>query len=120
MKTVLCTWMISIMALTVFAQSGELSGQVTNEEGEAVPFANVSLKVGEELIRVVATDFEGYYIMKPISPGKYDVVISTIAYASVEYKDVRVSNGQLLTLNTTLGMNLMTETVIDGYNIIGK
>lgn len=104
---------MSLLTLTAMAQSGELIGRVTNNEGEPVPFANVSLKVGEELVRVVQTDLEGYYTMKPVSPGEYDVVVSTVEYSEYKFSDVRVSNGQIVTLNAKMGVIMLEGGVVD-------
>ena len=106
---------MSLLALTSLAQSGELTGRVTNEDGEAVPFANVTLKSNGEIVRVTPTDDEGYYTMKPVAPGEYDVIVSNISYTDRKIKGVSISNGQIYTLNTVMGVNLLDETVIEEY-----
>ena len=75
---------MSFVALATFAQNGEISGKITDEKGEAIPFANVSIVENGKSTGVGATtDFDGFYSIKPLNPGKYDVKFSFVGYTSV-------------------------------------
>lgn len=106
--------MMCLISIMAFSQSAEISGRVTNEEGEGVPFANVSLKSDGEIVRVVPTDMDGYYVMKPVTPGEYSLSISTIEYSDMNYEEIVVSNGQIRTLNVKMGIAMMDEFVVSG------
>ncbi len=97
---------------TVWAQSGTLSGTVSDgQTGETIPTANVVIKSGEEIVNGTATDFDGNYTIKPITPGTYRVEISYIGYAT------KTINGVIITANkiTTLDAELQTEA-----NLLGE
>lgn len=66
------------------SQNGEISGKVTDENGEGVPVANVLLvdKNGTSTGRGATTDFDGNYSIKPLTPGKYNVQFSYVGYAT--------------------------------------
>lgn len=63
-----------------YAQSGEIQGKVTDSDsGEGLPFANVTIKVSGTLTGA-QTDFDGYYSIKPVPAGSYDVEVSYVGY----------------------------------------
>jgi len=64
----------------VIAQTGEITGQVKDETGAGVPFANVAAEVDGALVSGTSTDFDGYFTIKPLNPGKYDLKVSYIGY----------------------------------------
>jgi len=67
------------LAQSVSAQS--LSGSVVDENGQAVPYANVFVK---ELQSGTSCDFEGKFFLSLVSSGEYSVVISALGYESKE------------------------------------
>lgn len=70
--------------------SGEIQGKVFEAEtGEALPFANVYVKIGEQLVGST-TDYEGKFTLKPLKPGIYNVSISFVGLATKEIKGVQV------------------------------
>jgi len=56
-----------------------LSGTVTDENGEPVPYANIYIK---ELASGTSTDFEGNFFLSLVSSGEYSLVVSAIGYES--------------------------------------
>ncbi|CAN5409477.1 hypothetical protein BH09BAC1_BH09BAC1_07110 [soil metagenome] len=98
-----------------FAQTGELSGKVTDEKGEGVPFANVAVKKNGVLITGGSTDFDGYYTIKPLDPGTYDVEITALGYGSVMVTGVSINSDRIRTLNQLVKPE---SKVIEGVEII--
>ncbi len=82
-----------------FAQTGELSGKVTDENKEGVPFANVAVKKNGVLVTGGATDFDGFYSIKPLDPGTYDVEFSALGYGTVVITGVKVNTDRITTVN---------------------
>ncbi|MBL4655071.1 MAG: carboxypeptidase-like regulatory domain-containing protein, partial [Bacteroidia bacterium] len=99
---------IGISSLT-FAQSGAVKGKVTDSEtGEEIPFANVVAQLNGTQKGGTATNFDGYYTIKPINPGTYDVVVSYVGYAASMTKGVLIKSDQ----TTYLDIKLTPEGII--------
>ncbi len=82
---------------------GELRGQVTDKKtGEPVPLANVVVKLNGEPVSGTTTDFDGRYVIKPIDPGRYEVEMSFLGYATQPFKGVIISPNKTTTLNAGL------------------
>lgn len=75
---------------------GAIKGRVFDDETkEPIPFAKVSiLKNGQEVSRTT-TDFDGAYMIKPLSSGLYDVVMQYVGYRSTTTTGVLVRDNQL-------------------------
>ena len=102
-KNYFLSFLMSFVALATFAQNGEISGKITDEKGEAIPFANVSIVENGKSTGVGATtDFDGFYSIKPLNPGKYDVKFSFVGYTSVIKSEVIVRNDKTTYLDQQL------------------
>ncbi len=67
--------------LLVFSQQGTLKGKILDKAtGEPIPFCNVIVEVAGTQQGGSTTDFDGYYTIKPIQPGTYDVKASYVGY----------------------------------------
>ncbi len=76
--------LISLMAAlslisTLFAQSGSISGTITDDKGNGLAGANVTVE-GTSLGAAAATD--GSYSISSVPPGRYTVTASYIGYES--------------------------------------
>ncbi|MGB1247946.1 MAG: hypothetical protein ACPG4Z_03615, partial [Chitinophagales bacterium] len=61
-KNYLLTVLMTILTLFAVAQNGEISGKITDENGEGIPFANVAIVENGVANGVGAiTDFDGFY-----------------------------------------------------------
>jgi len=75
---------ISLLSVLSFAQDGAIKGKVLDKEtGEAIPFANIIAESGGKLFGGATSDFDGFYTIKPLSPGKYDVKVTFVGYKSI-------------------------------------
>ncbi|MBN8588712.1 MAG: TonB-dependent receptor [Rhodothermia bacterium] len=83
----------------VFAQTGKLSGKVTDASGVTLIGVTVALP-GTQLGAV--TDTEGYFAILRIPPGTYSVRFSYIGYQALIISGVRVNSNQTTTQNATL------------------
>jgi outer membrane receptor protein involved in Fe transport len=90
---------------SVFAQDrpGELRGTIKDSKsGETLPFANVVVKQDGAVITGTTTDFDGKYIIKPLSPGRYVVEASFQGYAVQPVEGVIISPNKITTLDFSL------------------
>lgn len=62
--------------------------------GESIPFANVVAYQGGVQVGVGTTDMDGYAMIKPLSPGKYDVKGVYVGYQAQEIKGVVVGEAK--------------------------
>jgi len=106
---------LAFAAAPAFAQSGSststITGVVKDKDG-LVPGATVELvnvATGEKFTPTV-TNESGTYTFAGVSAGKYKVTISMQNYKKVE-TDITVSGGVPATVNTTLEVGKMTDTV---------
>ncbi len=114
-KILLCVLAGILVSYTTYAQSSEISGKVTDENGEGIPFSNVAVVDGDIVIKGTVTDFDGNYSIKPLDPGKYDVKFSYLGYGSILRTGVVVG----LDKTTYLDVALEPQTeIIDEVKII--
>ncbi len=115
LKSLLSTFLIlGMIAPTLWAQTGSLSGTVTDAEtGETFPGANVLLV---ELERGAATDVDGEFTITNIAAGTYTVRVSYIGYQTFEDRIV-IEPGQQTILDVALepGAIGLDELVVTGY-----
>ena len=110
-----------LFAGVLSAQS--VSGKVTNEYGEPVPFANILV---QELGTGTTTDDEGNYVLNLTTEGNYRLIFSSLGYTST--KENIILTLEPLALNVSLStsdLQLQEITVSAGkkdpaYGIIRK
>jgi hypothetical protein len=70
--------------------------------GESIPFANVVAYQGGVQVGVGTTDMDGYAVIKPLSPGKYDVKGVYVGYQPQEMKGINVSESKTTYITISL------------------
>ena len=103
--------------LSVFAQSGSLSGKVLDKDTkEPVPFVNIIIELGGTQAGGASSDFDGRYTIKPITPGKYDLKATFVGYKPVMIVGVVIKSDQIsfqdILMESTM-INIETFEVID-------
>jgi hypothetical protein len=101
-----------MMAFTATAQSGEIAGRVLNEKKQGEPFVTVVLVddiSGKNPNRAVKTNMDGYYSIKPLTPGKYNVMVRQLGYEIELQSDVQVSAGSKANVNFNLDKTKSTN-----------
>ena len=103
-----------LLANNAMGQSGTISGKVTDDKGEPLPFANVAVvDEGGNNITGAMTDFNGKYTIKPVPAGRVRVRASMMGYRTVQFNDVVVSPGKITFLNFKLSTNVQKlKTVV--------
>jgi hypothetical protein len=86
--------------------------------GESIPFANVVAYQGGVQVGVATTDMDGYAMIKPLTPGKYDVKGVYVGYQAQEIKGIIVGESKTayvtIELNNGEGVRL-DEVVVTEY-----
>ncbi len=109
-----------LTSLSINAQSGGGAIKVLLKDkgnGETIPFANVVAYQNGVQVGVGTTDMDGYAVIKPLAPGKYDIKGVYVGYQAKEIKGVQVSNDkttyQTIDLENGEGVKLDEVLVVE-------
>jgi hypothetical protein len=106
---------LSLSASPAWAQStsaGSVSGQVTDPQKAVVPGAEVTLlDTATNASRTAITNETGRYIFVNVQPGIYDISVSITGFSTAKMSAQKVTVGQDLTVNFTLKVGGISETV---------
>jgi hypothetical protein len=93
-------------------QTGRITGVVTDEQGGALPGVTVTLE-SPALLRAQTdtTNERGAYSFISLPPGVYRVVFSLPGFAATERSGIRVNVAVVTTVDQTLRLATVTETV---------
>lgn len=94
----------ALSAGSTFAQTGKISGRVTDESGTGLPGVNLFIP---ETLQGGTSDVDGYYTILNVSPGTYSLRSSFIGFVTQTVEGVRVNIEQ----TTTINFQLSEETV---------
>jgi hypothetical protein len=113
-----------LSAGTAYAQSiqeGKITGTVLSEDKLALPGATIEI-TSPALItgtRSVPTSTKGAYVFLNLPPGKYKLTASSSGFKTVTRDNIDVSAGGSVTLDLTLPVGTVQETiVVTGGSII--
>ncbi|MEJ7560122.1 MAG: TonB-dependent receptor [Pedobacter sp.] len=115
LKKALSTLLFVILGVTAFAQTGRISGKVSDKKsGETLIGVTVKIKGSTT---GMATDVDGKYSLPGLAAGKYILIFQYVGYNGKEISDVEVTSGKTtvfdIVLDETGGENL-SEVVIQG------
>lgn len=106
--------LLSVVCRTAaFAQTGAtLQGTVGDEQNLALPGVTVTFANRETgVTRTVVSDARGWYRAAALPPGIYDLKGELTGFATAVRAKVAISLGQELTVNLTLKVATMSETI---------
>jgi hypothetical protein len=113
LAAVLC--MLAVVPSALFAQTagtGQVAGTVTDPSGGAIVGATVTLTdTSTNSVRTAVTNDTGRYILVDIRGGNYNMTVSKTGFRISKLVDQAVSVGSTLTLNVTLEIGSVAETV---------
>jgi hypothetical protein len=112
MKPVLLCLGLFALANALSAQTC-LTGKVTVENFEPLPYASVALYKNRVLITGAETDMNGDFLLEDIDPGIYDVQVSYIAYRTKNVSRVKVYAGKTNRLQVCMSSDAVTIHVIE-------
>ncbi|MBL7765338.1 MAG: TonB-dependent receptor [Chitinophagaceae bacterium] len=112
--------MLTQIALGQASNAGEIYGRVTDEAKKGLDFATVRAFQGGVLKGGSNTDENGNFKIKPLSPGRYDIIVSYAGYVGQELKGVIVGNDQRVQQDFVLEKKTATtkkDVVVSTYRI---
>src|SRR6266436_1040773 len=103
------------------ASSGSITGQVSDPQGSSVPGADVTLTdIGTKSKQSATTNDSGRYNFPVVNSGLYDIVVSKAGFKVAKMAQQKVSIGLVLTVNVTMEVGSLSETVIVTTSPLGS
>jgi len=92
-------------------QTGNLYGQVTDKQGEALPGVTVTLS-GNGHAKVAVTNVEGDFRFLGLAPGTYQLTAELEGFSTAEYQNIHIAIGRNTTIQVTI-TPAVEETIIN-------
>jgi len=103
------------------ASSGSVTGQVSDPQGSSIPGAAVSLvDVATKGKQEAMTNDSGRYNFTVVHPGLYEIIVSKAGFKVAKMTQQKVSIGLVLTVNVTLEVGSLSETVVVTSSPLGS
>lgn len=86
---------ILLLGGTLNAQYSSIKGQLQDDSGNAVIYANVAVynSADSSLVKVETSDEAGIFFVKGLSDGKYDLTASFLGYDQLRKDDIEIASG---------------------------
>jgi hypothetical protein len=95
------------------ASSGQIAGNVTDQNGAAVPNASVTVTNKETgLTRTATTSEDGLFTLVLLPPGTYTLTAQASNFAEATVENVVVNVGRVVDVKVALGVTAVQETVL--------
>jgi len=94
--------------------TGEIRGRIVDSlTNDPIPFATVAYTVSGTLRGEVA-DFDGYFKIKPLNPGYYDLTFSFVAYNKKLVTQIHVSSDKITDMRNVM----MNNGSLDVFEVV--
>jgi len=115
LKNLLLTFgLIFATSVVMLAQDGALKGKVLDKDTkEPIPFANIVLENKGSQVGGATSDFDGNYMIKPITPGKYDLKATFVGYKTVLIQGIVIGGDQIRFYDVELSSTAETLDVVE-------
>ncbi len=117
LKKIIISLMLTFLLITILSAgtTGKLAGKVTDNKGNPIPFANITIMDGETLIAGMMTKENGSYFIINITPGIYDVFCMRGGFKSKKITGVKICLDITEILNITLAQQAIA---IEGFDVV--
>ena len=96
----------------LYAQTGNISGTISDASGAAVPAATVTaVNQATATVRVANTDATGTYSIPNLAAGFYDVHVEKPGFSQLRIQNVELTVAQNKTVNGTLEVGVVSQSV---------
>lgn len=110
--------LIAVCAVVLFTgtalaqeQTGQIVGKITADGGESLPGVSIEIK-GPSGTLVAVTDAKGDYRFARVTPGAYKLTARLQGFQTYEASRIAVALGDRATVNVTLKISSVMETVV--------
>jgi hypothetical protein len=109
---ILLLLMMSVAPAFAQQTNGSITGRVLDQQSAAVPGVTVTAKNTQTgLVRTEVSDGEGLYRLNALPVGTYDLTAELAGFTTVSQKGMVVSVGQTLTIDFSVRVAAVAETV---------
>jgi len=106
-------WLFLILAASpLVAQTGQITGRVTDQAGAAVPATQVIIResaIGRD--RVLQTNADGLYTASALQPGEYSITVTHPGFKTVTKTGIQLQVDQDVRLDLPLELGSVTDKV---------
>lgn len=95
------------------AQQGEIKGLVKDDELNPVIGAVIKITQGGYLIGGTTTDENGKYVYKPLNPGEYEVLVTSMEHSTVRKNRIPVKPNEATYVDIKMPLNTLATVVIE-------
>ena len=95
-----------------FAQTGQITGLVSDPAGTSVPGANVAVtNVDTGIKRETSTNDQGYYTFALLNPGNYELTIQKTGFKAMTRPAIKLDVSQIARVDLTLTLGEVKDSV---------
>src|SRR3954454_20406867 len=95
-----------------FAQTGQITGLVSDPAGTSVPGANVAVtNVDTGIKRETSTNDQGYYTFALLNPGNYELTIQKTGFKAMTRPAIKLDVSQVARVDLTLTLGELKDSV---------
>jgi len=118
MKNCITLFAILVFSFHSYAQSGNIQGVITDENGISVPGATILI---ETLKKGVVSDFDGKFTLVSIPKGTHVLKVNYLGYGNVT-KEVIITNNRTILVSITLKTSSeeLDEVQVSTYGLSGQ
>ena len=112
--TTLAVVLCALIAAPAFARqtTGTISGQITDQQGAALPGVAVTAKHPQTgFTRTAVSDGEGIFRLSALPVGAYEITIELAGFASIDRKGIVLNVAQTINLDVQMKIAKVSETV---------
>ncbi len=103
---------LAVAASSLFAQTAQLTGRVSDPSGAVIPGAAVTASnTGTGAKRATRSNQQGYYTLPLLEPGSYRLDVSATGFQSAARTAIRLQVEQIARFDITLEVGTVAESV---------
>ena len=102
----------SFTAMAQNSSSGTVAGQITDQQGAAIPGVEIQiLKPATSTTLKTTSNDAGRFIVSNVSPGSYNITMSKAGFSTRKVFNQDVNVGEILNMNAVLEIGAVTNVV---------